>query len=105
MNRCRCTLHTFTDLSSEAVTSRCPSAEKLTLRTVAVCALNTVDSPLLKDNSDQVSDGPGVETAQREKSGARLTYMLGVHNLTVLSLEPDATSSPEGEKCTEVTMS
>lgn len=42
-----------------------------------------------------ISDG-----AQRGIWG--ITYMLGVHNLTVLSLDPEATSSPDGEKCTEV---
>lgn len=41
------TPHTFTVLSSEAVTSRWPSLEKWTLRTLAVWALNTVDSPFL----------------------------------------------------------
>ena len=38
---------TLTDLSSEQVTSEWPSGEKCTLRTDAVCALKTVDSPLL----------------------------------------------------------
>lgn len=44
----RWTLHTLTDLSSEAVTSLWPSWEKATLRTAAVWALNTVDSPFLQ---------------------------------------------------------
>lgn len=34
-----------------------------------------------------------------------VSYILGVHNLTVLSLDPEATSSPDGEKCTAVTTS
>lgn len=67
MNFCRCALHTFTDLSSEAVTSRWPSAEKLTPRTAAVCALNAVDSPLLKRHAGsclrhaRISDGEFTE--------------------------------------------
>lgn len=47
-NFCRWTAQTLTVLSSEAVTRDWPSLEKLTLRTVPVCALNTVDSPFLK---------------------------------------------------------
>ena len=39
---------TFIVLSSDAVSSVCPSLEKSILLTVAVCALNTVDSPLLQ---------------------------------------------------------
>ena len=46
-NFCLWTVHTLTVLSSEAVTKDWPSLEKLTLLTVAVWALNTVDSPLL----------------------------------------------------------
>jgi hypothetical protein len=39
------------DLSSEAVTRNWPSAEKFTLRTGPVCALNSEDFPLLEMNS------------------------------------------------------
>lgn len=46
-NFCLWTIHTLTVLSSEAVTKDWPSLEKWTLLTVAVWALNTVDSPLL----------------------------------------------------------
>lgn len=46
-NFCLCVVHTLIVLSSEAVTRVCPSPEKLTLRTVAVWALNTVDSAFL----------------------------------------------------------
>lgn len=46
-NFCLWTVHTLTVLSSEAVTKDWPSLEKWTLLTVAVWALNTVDSPLL----------------------------------------------------------
>lgn len=40
-------------LSSEAVTRVCPSPEKLTLRTVAVWALKTVDSAFLYTHKHQ----------------------------------------------------
>lgn len=44
------------DLSSDAVTRNWPSAEKSTLRTGAVCALNSEDFPFLKTqfNSDKL---------------------------------------------------
>lgn len=47
-NFCLWTAQTLTVLSSEAVTMDWPSLEKWTLLTVAVWALNAVDSPLLK---------------------------------------------------------
>lgn len=50
-NFCRWTVHTFTVLSSDAVTNVCPSLQKFTLRTVPVWALNTLDSPLLKTHT------------------------------------------------------
>lgn len=46
-NFCLWTVHNLTVLSSEAVTIVCPSPEKLTLRTVAVWALKTVESAFL----------------------------------------------------------
>lgn len=46
-NFCLWTVHTLMVLSSEAVTRVCPSPEKLTLRTEAVCALKNVDSAFL----------------------------------------------------------
>lgn len=49
--RWRCIFHTLMDLSSEAVTRNWPSAEKFTLRTGPVCALNSEDFPLLEMNS------------------------------------------------------
>jgi hypothetical protein len=44
------------DLSSDAVTKSWPSAEKSTLRTGAVCALNSEDFPFLETqfNSDKL---------------------------------------------------
>lgn len=62
-------------LSSEADSNRRPSYEKLTLRTVPLCALITVDSP----------------------------RTLGSHNRTVQSLDPEAISDPLGENATQCT--
>lgn len=41
----------------------------------------------------------------RDRHLACGTYILGVHNLTVRSLDAEASSSPDGEKCTAVTTS
>lgn len=49
--RWRYMFHTLIDLSSEAVARNWPSAEKSTLRTGAVWALNSEDFPLLEINS------------------------------------------------------
>jgi hypothetical protein len=49
-------------LSSDELNKLCPSFEKSTHRTAAVCALKTVDSP----------------------------FTLGIHKRTFLSFEPDA---------------
>lgn len=49
--RWRNMFHTLIDLSSEAVARNWPSAEKSTLRTGAVWALNSEDFPLLEMNS------------------------------------------------------
>ena len=62
-------------LSSDADARLCPSAEKATLRTVAMCALITVDSPLT----------------------------VGSHRRTVRSLEAEAMRSPEGDAATDST--
>ncbi len=64
-------------LSSDELNKLWPSLEKSTHRTAAVCALNTVDSPLT----------------------------LGIHKRTFLSFEPDAIKWPDGEKHTEWTAS
>lgn len=54
-NFCLWTVHTLIVLSSEAVTKDWPSLEKWTLLTVAVWALNTVDSPLLYRRKEHFS--------------------------------------------------
>ena len=66
---------TLAVLSSDAVIKLVWSFEKLTPLTGAVCPLSVFDSP----------------------------FALGIHNLTVLSLDADASKSPWGENCTLVT--
>ena len=75
MNLCLETAHTFTDLSSDAVTILVLSGLKSTLRTAEVWAL---------------------------KSELRPSTLL-TQSLTVLSLEQDANKFPDGENLTQVT--
>lgn len=110
----RGTLQTFTVLSSDAVANLWPSREKWTLRTAAVWALNTLDSPLLQRAKHRGADfknktGPPKEWEKDVNVDIKVVqqydgpaYMLGVHNRTVRSLEDVATKDPEGEKWTPV---
>lgn len=91
--------HTLTVLSSEAVSSDCPSLAKSTHRTVAVCALNTVDSPFLCGQG--VSQLIHPHTLTHPHTAHTHTHTLGSHSRTVLSREADATRLPEGEKDTD----
>lgn len=125
MKHCRWTLHTLTDLSSDAVTSLWPSWEKATLRTAAVWALNTVDSPFLWDAqkitkyshfifvAKSLQDinlytklhviGPSFNSQVKHVlDKVTDAYIEGVHSLTVLSLEEEATRLLDGENCTPV---
>ena len=61
-NFCLCTVHTLMVLSSDAVTSDCPSAEKLTLRTVPMWARNDVDSAFLHKPHKTYYNPPSVIT-------------------------------------------
>ena len=70
-------LHIFIVLSSDAVSNVVESGEKDTHRTPPVCALMTLERPLL---------------------------MLGAHRRTVRSLEPEAISPFASEKATECTL-
>ncbi len=72
-------------MSSDADTSCFPSEEKETLLTDPEWAFRLAEFPCLNELNN----------------AAELTYTLGIQNLIVQSLEPEAIRFPDGENSTE----